>query len=181
MRKTAALLLGLAALATLPGCESRTDRSEGGVILSVSDFDELPISASVNANQFLQVGQITIQNLPTNPGAGTSSLMNVEMRTYEVVYSRVDVGTRVPTPFVRSIFGTAPVNGNVTYDNLPVAGSEQFSTAPLSDLLFLNGGIDRETGRNVIILKLQIRFFGRTLTGDEVATEPIRFDVEFTQ
>ena len=181
MHKTAATLIGVIALVAILGCEGRTDKSEGTVILSVSDFDELPIAASVNAGGFLQIGSIVIQNIPKDPGTATSSLMNVEMRSYEVVYSRIDGGTQVPTPLVRSVFGVAPVNGSVTYDNLPVAGSEQFDNAPLSDLLFVNGGFDRETGRQVIILKLAVRFFGRTLTGDEVATAPIRFDVEFGQ
>jgi hypothetical protein len=182
MRKTAAILIGLVALAAVVGCKGRTDRSDGTVILSVSDFNGLPVGASVNTTQgILSIDTITIQNLAKNPDATTSSLMNVEMRSYEVVYSRVDGGTRVPTSLVRSIFGVAPVNGNIVYNNLPVAGSEQFDNPPLSDLQFINGGTDSETGRQVIILKLTIRFFGRTLTGDEVATDPIRFDVEFSQ
>ena len=181
MHKTAVTLIGALAMVATLGCQGRTDKSSGTVILSVSDFDGLPISASVNAGGFLQVGTIVIQNIPKDPNATTSSLMNVEMRSYEVVYSRVDGGTRVPTPLVRSVLGVAPVGGAVTYSNLPVAGAEQFNNPPLSDLLFINGGFDRETGRQVIILKLTVRFFGRTLTGDEVATEPIRFDVEFGQ
>lgn len=181
MRNSAATLLCLVVLLGSAGCESRTDKSEGGVILSVSDFDGLPAAASVNllAGGLLQIEQIEIQNIPKNPNAGTSSLMNVEMRSYEVTFSRTDAGTRVPAPFVRSLFGVAPVNGNVQYDNLPVMGAEQFDNPPLSDLLFINGGFDSETGNQVIILKFQIRFFGRTLTGQEVSTSPIRFDVEF--
>lgn len=179
MHKKATTLLVVVALAAVLGCEGRTDKSEGTVVLSVSDFDGLPVTASVNAQDFLQIGEITIQNIPKNPNAGTSELMNVEMRSYEVVFSRVDAGTRVPTPFVRSLFGVAPVNGTVDYNNLPVAGSEQFRNPPLSDLLVQNGGFDQETGNQVIILKLTVRFFGRTLTGDEVSTAPIRFDVEF--
>jgi hypothetical protein len=85
----------------------------------------------------------------------------------------------VPTPFVRSIFGVAPVDGIVEYDGLPIMGSEQFDNLPLTDLLFVNGGFDTETGNQFIILKFRIRFFGRTLTGDSVATAPIEFDVEF--
>jgi hypothetical protein len=161
------------------GCESRTDKSEGGVILSVSDFDGLPATVSVNLTDFLQIEQIEIQNIPKNPNAPSSDLENVEMRSYEVVYTRTDAGTRVPTPFVRSIFGVAPVDGIVEYDGLPIMGSEQFDNLPLTDLLFVNGGFDTETGNQFIILKFRIRFFGRTLTGDSVATAPIEFDVEF--
>jgi hypothetical protein len=55
----------------------------------------------------------------------------------------------------------------------------QFNNPPLSDLLVSGGGIDTETGSQVISLEITMRFFGETITGDEVATAPIRFVVEF--
>jgi hypothetical protein len=58
-------------------------------------------------------------------------------------------------------------------------GAEQFLNPPLEDLLFINGGVDSETGSQVIKLRFRLRFFGRTLTGDQVATEPASFDIEF--
>jgi hypothetical protein len=179
MFKTKGILLCLVALLALSGCESRTDRSEGGVILSISDFDGLPVRVGVNASSAVQVDSITIQNLPTDPNGGTTALMNVEMSSYEVRYQRVDSGTRVPTPLVEGIFGVAPINGTTVYDNLVIMGAEQFLNPPLSDLRFINGGLDSETGSPVIKLRFQIRFFGRTLTGNSVATEPASFDIEF--
>lgn len=179
MRRSIAFLLAACVLLAVGGCNDRTDESEGGVILSVTDFDGLPSRVSVNATTLLTVDQIVIDNLPKDPNGVTSDLMNVEMRTYEVVYSRVDTGTRVPGPLVRSIFGVAPVNGQVTYENLPIMSAEQLLNPPLSDLLIENGGIDTEIGSPVITMQFRVRFFGRTLTGDNVATDPIRFDVEF--
>lgn len=180
MLKKAGTFLGLLALLAVIGCESRTDESAGGVILSVSDFDGLPVRVAVNASTgLLQIDTITIENIPKNPSAPTSDLMNVEMSSYEVVYSRPDSGTRTPTSLVQGIFGVAPVNGTETYDNLVIMGAEQFSNPPISDLLFINGGIDSETGQQAITLRFRMRFFGRSLTGDAVATEPITFDIEF--
>ncbi|MEM7050489.1 MAG: hypothetical protein AAF604_12560 [Acidobacteriota bacterium] len=181
MKKQAILFLVLLTLLGLAGCESRTDRSEGGVVLSVSDFDGLPVQAAVNAQAGapLQLGQVTIQNIPKDAGAAVSDLMNVEMRSYEIVYTRTDSGTRTPGTLVGSIFGVAPVNGTVDYDNLVILPGDQFNNPPLSDLLFINGGTDTETGFQTIRLNFQIRFFGRTLTGDEVVTAPSRFDVAF--
>lgn len=184
-RRSAAALLALAvAFSGLAGCSSgeRVDDTEGGVILSVTDFDELPSQVSVNALGFpplVTIGEITIENIPKDPNGNTSDLMNVEMQSYEVVYTRVDSGTRQPTPLVRSVFGVAPVGGQVVFENLPILGAEQLTNPPLEDLLVLNGGIDSETGGRTITLELRIRFFGRTLTGDDVATAPIRFDIEF--
>lgn len=183
MNRSIAILaaVALSSMLVLGGCSSdRVERDAGTVFLSVSDFDGLPVRASVNAGSLLQVGQITIQNLPKNPNVGTSDLQNVEMRTYEVVYTRVDTGNRTPTPLVRTIFGLAPVGGTVVYDNLVVMGAEQLLNPPLSDLLIENGGIDSETGSPIITIELRIRFFGRTISGDDVATAPIRFEVEFT-
>ena len=179
MFKAKGILLCLVAVLALSGCESRTDRSDGGVILSITDFDGLPVRVSVNAQSAVQVESITIQNIPKNSNAETSPLMNVEMTSYEVRYERVDGGTRVPPPLVEGIFGVTPVNGTNVYDNLVIMGAEQFLNPPLEDLLFINGGIDSETGSPVIKIRFRIRFFGRTLTGESVATEPAAFDIEF--
>lgn len=179
LRACAAIFTAVALLAII-GCSSdRLESDEGAVFLSVTDFDGLPLRASVNATSLLQVDQIVIENNPRDPAGGVSDLMNVEMRTYEVVYSRVDTGTRVPSPLVRSIFGVAPAGGEITYDNLPVMSAEQLLNPPLSDLLIANGGVDTETGSPVITIEFRVRFFGRTIGGDDVATAPIRFDVEF--
>ncbi len=172
-------LTALAALAT--GCAgSRVEDTAGSVILSVSDFDGLPVRVSVNSTSLLQIDSITIQNLPKDPFGQTSQLMDVEMRSYQVTYTRVDSGSRAPTPLVRTVFGVAPVGGTVVYDNLVVMSADQLRNAPLTDLLVGNGGIDSETGSQFITLELTIRFYGRTIAGDDVATDPIRFDVEFT-
>lgn len=178
MKRSSIFVLVLAAMLAA-GCNSRTDKSEGSVILSVTDFDGLPTRASVNAGNLLTIETIDIDNIPKDPNGTTSDLQNVEMRSYEVVYTRSDTGTRLPSPLVRSIFGVAPVGGTVTYDNLPIMTAEQLDNPPLSDLLIFNGGIDTETGSPVITITFTMRFFGRTLAGDDVATAPIRFDVEF--
>lgn len=182
MHRTHVPLLAAAVLAlAAAGCAGdRVEDTEGSVILSVSDFDGLPVRVSVNgAGQILQLGQVTIDNIPKDPNANTSSLQDVEMTTYEVVYERVDTGTRVPPPLVRRIFGVAPVSGTIVYDNLVIMGAEQLDNPPLSDLEIASGGIDSETGSPVITIGFRMRFFGRTIAGDSVATAPIRFDVEF--
>ncbi|MEM9291472.1 MAG: hypothetical protein AAGD01_07325 [Acidobacteriota bacterium] len=175
------LVIALACLSLgLAGCSGdRIEDTEGGVVLSVSDFDGLATRVSVNnAGNTYTLGQIQISNLPKS-NRTTSDLMNVEMDTYEVVYERIGGGTRTPTTLVRRIFGVAPISGTIEYDNLPLMGVEQFDNQPLEDLLFENGAFDQETGEQVITLNLNVRFFGRTLAGEDVATEPIAFTVEF--
>ena len=119
-------------------------------------------------------------NTPKDPNGTTSALMNVEISSYEVTFTRGDAGTRIPVSYVRGIFGQAPVNGTYQLDNAPIMGSDQFLNPPLSDLLFENGAVDSETGLPRITLNLRLRFFGRTLSGDEVSTQAAPFTIEFT-
>lgn len=181
MKPTRFIALGLLAVSLL-GCESRTDRTDGGgVLLSITDFDGLPITLAVNSsNGFLQVGEIQITNVVKNPDIVGSILMNVEIESYEVTYSRGDTGTIVPPTLVRGLFGVVPVNGVFTVENLPVLAPEQFNVPPISDLLFVNGGFDKETGSRQIVLNFHLRFFGRTLSGDAVQTAPASFTVTVT-
>ena len=183
MRHLAKTALVLASLLPLAGCDSRLDRTDGGgVVLSVSDFDGLPTVVDVSearADGIVIVESITISSIPRDIDGDTSDLMNIEMQSYEVTFSRGDGGTRLPPPMVRNIFGVTPVGGQQQYDNLPIMLSDQISTVPLSDLFLENGGFDKETDRTSIILNLRLRFFGRSIGGEAVDTAPISFTVEF--
>lgn len=163
------------------GCSSRLDKTDGGgVVLSLSDFDGLPIRVFVNTSGLLlQIGELTLENVAKDPTGLTSDLMNVELNSVEVLYTRADRGTRKPPPLVKGVFGVVPVEGNLTIENLDVMGADQFLNPPLSDLLFQNGGFDKETGSTVVKLNLTLRFFGRTLSGDAVESAPATFTVEF--
>jgi hypothetical protein len=182
---SAAVVAALLGSLALLGCESRTDKVDGGgVLLSVSDFDGLPVAVSMDvaaAVGLVQVDEITIQNVVKNPTGARSSLMNVELDSYEVTFTRADTGTRLPPPLVRNLFGVVPVGGSDTLENLPILSLEQIGSPPLSDLLTINGGVDLETGGQTILLNLSLRFFGETLSGDPVDSAPARFTVEFTR
>ena len=115
MRRVTNFLLIIILAVGIVGCDSRTDRTDGGgVLLSVSDFDGLPVLVGVNStiatSCLVQIDSLTIQSIAKNPTGNTSDLMNVEIQSYEVKYSRADRGTRVPTPYVRGIFGVVPVD-----------------------------------------------------------------------
>ncbi len=181
MHKSLRLLLTLILAAGLAGCESRTDRTDGGgVLLSIADFDGLPIRVAVNqSGSLVQVEEIQVANVAKDPTGVTSSLMNVEITSYEVTYSRADAGTRVPPPLVGGLFGVAAVGSTFTVEGLHVMGIEQFERVPISDLFFVNGGFDKETGQTRILLNFHMRFFGRTLSGDAVQTAPASFTIEF--
>jgi len=169
------LLLIVPALA-VAGCRSRTDRSEGTVLLTVSHFDGLPFGVTLSNPPPYTIGTLTIRSVAKDPGGTTSSLQDVELRSYEVTYRRRDTGTRVPPPSVQGVFGVVPVNGTTDLLNTGFMFTDQVLSQPLKDLR--DFGIDRETGTAVIVLDVSLRFFGRTLSGDDVATEPAVFTIE---
>ena len=183
--RTSVLLLVALALASLPvlGCSDANETDSGGVSLVLSDFDELPIAASVNTlaanGSVLQVGELTLQSIIQNPNAEVTNLQTIELSTLEVTYRRADTGTRVPDTLVQRILGSVPPGGTTTIENQPILFSQQLLNPPLSDLLFVNGALDRETGSDVILLDVQLRFFGETLGGREVVSNPQSFTIEF--
>lgn len=178
----ATLLILIAALA-LSGCsEDAGDVDSGGVSLVISDFDELP--SIVGMEQAAQVGlvtigEITLDSIIQNPDLGSSDLQTIRLSRYEVSFTRADGGTEVPTPLVEGLISTVPVGGETTFENLPLLRSEQLLNPPLSDLLFVNGGIDEETGESTIRLNLRLRFFGETLGGRNIVSQAQMFTVEF--
>jgi hypothetical protein len=168
------------------GCSGDAGETDtGGVEIVVSDFDGLPLLVSVNAAAdplsgigLVTVDQINVESLIENPSNPTTDLQTVVMETYEIRFTRADAGTRVPTPLVERVLGTISPGGDTTYDNLPILRAEQLLNPPLSDLLFLNGGFDSETGSDVIRHNSNPRFFGRPVGGRDVATPVQSFTVE---
>ncbi|MEE2775842.1 MAG: hypothetical protein VYE73_03650 [Acidobacteriota bacterium] len=185
MKRVGKILIPLVTLLLLAGCDGRVERSDGGgVVLSITDFQALPTQVSVNGLRFagglLTMDQITITSILKNRSSGSSDLMNIEMNSYEVTYSRGDGGTLLPPPLVQKIFGVTPAGGSNTYDNLPIMTSDQLNAPPLSDYLIENGGFDRETGRTTTSLNFHLKFFGRSIAGEAVESNVASFTVEFT-
>jgi hypothetical protein len=169
-------LIALTVPLAVGGCRSRTDRSQGTVLLSVSDFSGLPAFVSLTTATSFQIDRVTLRNIAKDPTGTTGDLQTIELRSYQVTYRRRDTGTRVPPPAVQSVFGEVIVNGTKDLLNLPILFSDQLQSEPLSDLA--NFGVDRETGTAVIVLDVSITFFGRTLSGDDIASAPATFTLE---
>lgn len=165
----------LLVLLALGGCRGRIDRTEGTVLLTVSDFDQLPTRVSVAGGPY-DIGSVIIRNIAKDPSGTTSALQNVELRSYEVTFTRRDTGRTVPPSLVQSIFGLIDVGGTTTLNNLPFFTDNQLRNSPLLELG--TTGADKETGSEVIVLNVTMRFFGRTLAGDNVATDPASFTIE---
>lgn len=164
----------------LAGCSGDLGKTDtGGVTLSITDFDGLPISVSAsNSAELAQITSLTVSNVAVNTSADTSELMNVEIQSYEVTFTRADNGTRVPPKLVNYVFGIAPVNGTFILNDGPFMRAEQFNTQPLLDLK--NLGIDTETGSRQVRLNVGLRFFGHTMTGKAVQSNVAFFTLDVT-
>jgi hypothetical protein len=174
------LFLLVAASLAVTSCRSRTDRSEGTVVLSVSHFNGLPVRVSASGGPF-SIDQVTLRSFFKDPAVNSPTghqLEGVELRSYEITYRRRDSGTRVPPPAVQGIFGLVEPLGTLDLFNLPFMTSDQTLNQPLRDLI--NLGRDSETGTAIITLDVTLRFFGRTISGDDIVSEPATFTIEVT-
>jgi len=175
-------LVVLAAVCLLAGnCRSRTDKTAGPVVITfgtISDFPVSPISVTASEGVGVIVGTFTLQSVLKDPTATTtSSLEDVEITSYQVIYKRLDTGTRVPPPLVAGLALEVPVNSTGIINNLPIVRQDQLLSPPLSDLA--NFGRDTETGTAIIVLNAQVTFFGQTLSGDAVQSGTANFTLEF--
>jgi hypothetical protein len=177
------LFLLIAASLVATSCRGRTERTEGSVVLSVSHFNGLPISVSARSSDptAFQIENLTLMSTFKDPTITTSlghGLEAIDLRSYELTYRRRDTGTRVPPPAVLGIFGTVQPLAPFQIFNLPYLTTDQILSQPIKDLR--DFGRDTETGSAVIVLDVTIRFFGRTLGGDEVSSNPATFTLEVT-
>ena len=172
--KMCALML---AAGVLFACERRTEEIDaGGVLLTISDMDGWPIVVSASGTQIVQMESISVDNIAKNPDLPTSRLMDVEIHSYQVRYRREDTGTRQLPVLVEQLAGHAPVNGTFTLENGVVMRPDQFNYPPLTDLREF--GRDLETNSEVVRIQVSIQFFGKTLSGDEVASAPGYFSMD---
>lgn len=185
MKQKVSILVCLAAVALTAvaavGCRSRTDKSAGPVVLTFGMVGPVPVVVSVGASDAagdVNIPTFTLQSVVKDPTGTTSTLEDVELTSYQVTYRRRDTGTRVPPPLVAAFTGDVPVNSTDAISNLPILRSPQLLNPPLSDLV--NFGHDTETGTAIIILDVQIQFFGNTLSGDSVASPVAAYTIEFT-
>ncbi len=178
MRTLSRILLVALALVAL-GCEERTEQTDSGGVLLEVEFTNTVLRVGVEETEILTIPTINVNSIVANPTAVVSSLMDIQLRSLEVTFTRADSGTRIPPPYFFNIIGTVPAGGNLTLNNFPIMSTEQTRSPPLSDLLVINGGFDRETGNTFIRLDVTFRVFGTPLTGTNVASQPRTQTIEF--
>jgi hypothetical protein len=185
MKTIPRLLLVAAVALLLLSCDERTEQTDsGGVVLEITFGTVVPnvgFMTEIDAAGVFVAPTFTItSNLP-NASGGQSTLMDVHLQGIEVLYERVDGGTRLPPPYYIELIGTVPAGGNLVYSNLPLMSTDQVTVPPLTDLLAENGGFDSETGKTSIAMTFIIRAYGRTVGERNVSSSPRRQTVEIFQ
>jgi len=173
--------LALAALG-VAGCSSEMTNNASPIELVVTNTQNLhrldldPLNGDQDCNQ--NIGTINLQAIQRNSEAPTGTSLQVRVTRYRVSYRRIDGGTLVPAPFVRSIDTLLTVGGGAQGSNFIIAQGDMFSQAPFAALLPQNGGRDPETGKTFVQFEVIVEVFGETLGGDRVY-DSTRFPLEF--
>jgi hypothetical protein len=177
-KKLILAIVALAALGTLSCSSELTDNAAPVELVvtmtqTISQIDLEPTAAGCTGN----VGTVNMQVIPKNATA-EGTLLSVRVRRYRVSYRRVDGGTMVPAPFVRSIDTLIGIGQTAGLTNFLILEGEAIAQAPFAALLPQNGGRDPETGRSTVKLEVVVEIFGETLGGENVydsTTFPLDF------
>lgn len=172
-------VLLLAAALVASSCNSRAERTDGTVLLEITSVGTVPVSVSLSSTASFQITTVQLANILKDPSATVgTNFQDIELRSYEVTYRRRDTGTRLPPSLTGRIFGTVPAGGTGILSGLSFFTNDQLLSPPLSDLT--NFGRDTETGSAIIVMDLSLRIFGRTISGDDVASQTATFTIEVT-
>jgi len=172
-------VVALASMAALSCSSELTDNAAPVELVATNtqNLSRLDLNPLSGGNCDQNVGTITMQVIPKNSTA-TGNLVSVRVTRYRVSYRRVDGGTVVPAPFVRSYDTLINVGDSVGGSNFIVLQSDAVTQAPFAALQPQNGGRDPETGRPVVQLEVIVELFGETLGGDNVY-DSTAFPLEF--
>jgi hypothetical protein len=172
MKRSSATFLVLAAAVLAAACTNKEGEREAPVFITVA-IPLQPGFVDVSTPAPVQIDTINLVSHLKNANA-TDPLhfADVNLESYRVTFRRTDGGTAVPAPQTFGGGGLLPSGGQTTLNNFPVMYASAIQASPLDQLLPFNGGIDRETGRTEIDTAFDVVFFGRTVSGHRVESQP---------
>jgi hypothetical protein len=161
------------------GCTNKQSETEAPVYLT-ADVTFQPGFINIAIPAPIQFQTITIQSHFKSPtGNDPQHFADVSLDHYTVTYARIDGGTRVPPVETFSTGTLVPSGGTSTLSNFPGMYAYAVQESPFDQLLPFNGGIDRETGKTEIDTTFTFRFYGQTLSGQRVESQPASAFVVF--
>lgn len=177
-RSTALCCLALAPwlLLSCSGNESADEEAE--VVISI-DLREAIDEIDMAAGQDLRVPRMELQSQPKSAERELTAQQDVNLYEWVITPTRADGGT-VASPQAK-YFNTAyvPAGGTANLQNYPIFPAEYFLRQPLLNLHPDYGGVDPETGQNVIRQRLEIKIYGKQVSGRRVVSQPANITVTF--
>lgn len=165
----AALMLPMAACNT---SDLETQNSPVALIVTnTQNVNKIDVLGGTGCD--VPAGTINLRSFIKNPNVNTDvtvnpELNNIRITRYRVSYQRVDGGTLVPSPFVRSIDILVQAGGVSTGNKFTIFQADAFTQAPFAALVS-GTGRDPETQRPVVAMDVIVEVFGQTLAGENVS------------
>jgi len=172
----------LTALAFLSSCSAPgdIDRTAAPVSLILSSL--APVGANfgdvVNNDGTVSDTQVTarfVARLKSSSNITAPELQEIVIERYEVTYTRTDGGTALPAGMQRAMTAKVQLtpNGVVTEQTttvtLTLVPGAQKLQPPLSHLIL--PGFEPDTGFPTVTVDATLRFFGRTIAGEQVSVQ----------
>ena len=171
MKRLIGTVLALAALFGA-ACTNKQGETEAPVFITVAIPNQPGfIDVSVPAPVQLETMNL-VSHLKSPSATDPQHFADVNLSSYRVTFRRTDGGTAVPAPQTFGGAGLVPSGGTLTLNNFPIMSASSIQASPLDQLLPFNGGIDRETGKTEIDTAFDVVFFGETVSGHRVQSEP---------
>ena len=172
-------LAALALLAASCGGNSTLDNTESAVVLTV-EIDEYDPEINVCfGSDDITIDSMTIMSNPKAPGTDLGTNNDVNIYRWVITPNRTDGGSTASPEWSIDQGVFVPAGSSTDLDNWRVYPYENSHIPPLSYLFPENGGVDPETGENIIRQALWLVMYGRTVSGKAVATEPIPIAFRF--
>src|SRR5262245_48767337 len=171
MKRILGTALAVAALFAA-ACTNKEAESESPVFITVAIPNQPGfIDVSVPAPVQLETMNLT-SHLKNANATDPQHFADVNLSSYRVTFRRTDGGTAVPAPQTFGGAGLVPSGGTLALSNFPIMYASAIQASPLDQLLPFNGGIDRETGKTEIDTAFDVVFFGQTVSGQRVESQP---------
>jgi hypothetical protein len=179
MKRTISRALPMVISAALPfvaGCTNKQGETESPVYMTTNLVTGAaqPLVFNITPGAPLQLTAMTVtSHAKSTSVTDPNGFQTIELKTYTVHYSRFDGGTKVPPDEIFAAGGgLIPLNGSLTLNNFPVITGAASQQSPFDQLLPFNGGIDQQTGLTTIHLGITVTFFGDTVAGTRVSSDP---------
>jgi len=172
-------VIAIVLMAVSCGGSSSLDNTVASVYLTIEIEENNPdIDICLQAGD-ISVDKMTVTSTLSNPNGTASTNQDVQLTRWVITPSRTDGGSTASPEwsYDQSVF--VPAAGVADLENYRVYPLEYLREIPIAYLLPENGGFDPETGNTNIRQSFELVIYGETVSGKDVATDPVLIAFNF--